>query len=281
MRKLLDQLPALVAAFYPVLRPALSLFYTDSFLLALIARRRNQLLVIAPMKTGSTWLSVLLETLTGWKTALAAPAYCQREQELDLRCMVTRNAQQDALFSHLHLRYSEYTEKVLLTSGMRCVLMTRNLFDTVVSLVDHCDNPSLRMPMFFMTEADWRGLTREEKIERIVDLVVPWYFNFYAGWFTHRHRFGDRMLLVRYEDLCADPVAELERIRSAFGIEVAMTAEEAVRRAEDASTLKNFGFSGRGKELSPAVVQHIERLASYYPSVDFSSIGIPHDPPGN
>jgi len=239
------------------------------------------LMVIAPMKTGSTWFSVLLEALTGWSTAFAAPAYCQREQELDLRCMVTRNARRDVLFSHLHLRYSEYTEKIILASGMRCVLVTRNLFDTVVSLVDHCDNHSLRMPMFFMTEADWQGLAREEKIERIVDLVVPWYFNFYAGWFTHRQRFGDRLLFVRYEDLCADPAAELGRICTAFGIEPAMSAAEAIRRAEVESTLRNVGVSGRGGELSAIIVARIERLASYYPSVDFSAIGITGSRLGN
>ncbi len=264
---------SIIRFFYAVFRPLLSGVLTDTFLLSLV-RERQHLLVIAPPKVGSTWLSLLLEKLTGWRTSLLAPAYCQREQEIDLRCLVTKDTRQSTLFSHLHLRYSEYTEKIISKSGLKCVLMTRNIYDTVVSLVDHCDKYSLRMPIFFMTEGDWKGLSHEEKVDRIVDLAVPWYFNFYAGWFSNLERLGGQISVVSYEDLASAPASELQRLYEEFGLDQALTPHEAVLASAGQTTLRNVGITGRGAALPPSAIEKIERMASYYPSIRFTRIGI-------
>ncbi|MBK8119738.1 MAG: sulfotransferase domain-containing protein [Sulfuritalea sp.] len=264
---------SIIRFFYAVFRPLLSGVLTDTFLLSLV-RERQHLLVIAPPKVGSTWLSLLLEKLTGWRTSLLAPAYCQREQEIDLRCLVTKDTRQSTLFSHLHLRYSEYTEKIISKSGLKCVLMTRNIYDTVVSLVDHCDKYSLRMPIFFMTEGDWKGLSHEEKVDRIVDLAVPWYFNFYAGWFSNLERLGGLISVVSYEDLASAPASELQRLYEKFGLDQALTPHEAVLASAGQTTLRNVGITGRGAALPPSAIEKIERMASYYPSIRFTRIGI-------
>ncbi|OQA34684.1 MAG: Sulfotransferase domain protein [Betaproteobacteria bacterium ADurb.Bin341] len=270
---MIDISSKLIRAAYFLFRPFISLILTERFLLSLVKGRRH-LLVIAPMKSGSTWLSTILEHLTGWRTSLLAPAYCQRGQEIELRHLVTRNALRNTVFSHLHLRYSDYSERIIRETGLQCVLMTRNIYDTIISLADHCDKYSLKKPLFYMAEVDWRGLSREEKIDRIIDLAVPWYFNFYAGWFSNIERLNGQIVVVRYEDLVSDTERELKVICEKFGIEQHMAPGEAISFCEGQPTLKNTGIPGRGAELSKAVVEKVERMASYYPSVDFTSIGI-------
>jgi len=253
---------------------ALRLFFSDEFLFSLI-KRKTHLLVIAPPKTGSTWLSVMLEEALHWPQIDLASSYCQREQEIDPRKFIQGVYADTVLLPHLHLRYSVYTERLIKEGGVKCVLLVRNIFDTIVSFADHCERLGLSWPMFYMDSRNWSELSYEAKLAAIVDLVVPWYFNFYAGWFSKRDTFSGQMVMVRYEDLVSDTDGTLREVLEALAI--APSEKVAIdRTGHDAEqkTLKNVGVVGRGAKLPVEIVKKIERFASYYPSVDFSPIGL-------
>jgi len=254
---------------FPVLRAV----YSESFMLEVLDCREN-LLIIAPMKTGSTWLTALMHELTLRDSHCAAPAFCQREQEIDLRSLYVAGMDEKVLFEHQHMRYSEWTEKVILKSGLRCVLLIRNLFDSIVSLYDHCEKLSLRMPLFYMDAANWDALDKNERLNCVIDLAVPWYFNFYAGWLANLERFGSQVSITRYEDLLENPEQEIDRICAIHGLKQVTTPRDAVQAVKGKQTLKNKGISGRGVHLPEHIVNRIERYASYYPAIDFSLIGV-------
>jgi len=257
---------------YPLLAPFLRVVYADEFIFAATAAT-EKLLIIAPPKVGSTWLSVMLEELLGWKSALLAPAYCRREQEIDVRKLVV-GAKQQIIYSHQHLCYSEYTEKVILRTNIKCVLMTRDIKDTIVSFIDHCDRHGFVNSLFYMDDNGWNGLSYEEKVDRVVTLVLPWYFKFYAGWFSNISRFGGQMIVVRYEDMVQDPQAELKRIVDGFGLKPEGRSFVDVVVTNDQATLKNVGVVGRGQRLQQETVDKIMHMASFYPDVDFRGIGL-------
>lgn len=258
---------------YPFIRPFLSITLTDTFLTSLVKGRRS-LCIIAPPKTGSTWLSVMLEALTGWPTRLAASAYCYREQELSVRHLVTKNARESVVFSHVHVRYSGYTEKLIRATDLKCVLLVRNLTDSIVSLLDHCNKYSLKMSMFFMTDDYWKKLDHESRLNAIITLAVPWYFNFYAGWLSNINRLKDNVLMIHYEDLLANPEKSILNIANTFQLPIRLSPDRVKLASSKQNTLKNAAVVGRGSELPLWAISKINEMASFYPTGMFDMIGV-------
>jgi hypothetical protein len=154
------------------------------------------------------------------------------------------------------------------------VILVRNIFDCIVSLKDHIDkglvDPDTRIgPVAYVPDAYYEW-TADARLDFIVDLFSPWYFNFFVGW----QDFDDGVW-VRYEDLLADPRATVRHIADALTLGV---GDEAIAAAVDAAahqpTRRNVATVGRGGMLSKQQRRRIEHLATYYPGKDFSLIGI-------
>lgn len=216
----------------------------------------------------------MLETLTGWPTKLAASAYGYREQELSVRRLVTKNARENVIFSHVHLRYSEYTEKLIRATGIKSVLLVRNLPDTIVSLLDHCNKYSLKMSMFYMTDDYWKKLDQESRLRAIISLAVPWYFNFYAGWLSKIPEMDDCVFIVHYEDLLENPAQTIGGIVKKFQLPERSSPAHAVVESSSQNTLKNAAVTGRGRDLPSWVIAKLEEFASFYPQGMFDLIGV-------
>ena len=270
---------------YPLFSPLLQIVYADPFILAATGRI-EKLLVIAPPKVGSTWLSLMLEEYLGWpkssrpstgewsEMAYLSESWDRREQVIEVRKLAVTGTRQ-VLYWHQHFCYSEYAESVILDANIRCVVMTRDIKDTLVSYIDNCDRHGFKNSLFYMDEPSWNGLSYDEKVDRIVTLVLPWYFKFYAGWFSNSSRFGDQMMFVRYEDLVLDPQRELRRIVNGFGLTpVGSAITDVVGDKPEEATNRNVGVVGRGRRLPQETVDKIDHIASFYPAVDFSGIGI-------
>lgn len=128
--------------------------------------------------------------------------------------------------------------------------------------------------MAFLDENILDGLNRHNRLPGfIVDLVIPWYVNFYAGW-TAYDRSGGSVQWIHYEDMVGNELATISSILTGAGLEV---PESEIQRALDQPrfTRMNVGKVGRGRELvreHPEVAETLERYLSYYPDVDFRPI---------
>jgi len=248
--------------------------YSDSYIYSLLAQRRSHVWVIAAPKSGSTWLSVLLKAYLGWETRSLAFSFDRREQEPCLRALAEAASLENVLWKHLHTRASQSTTELIRRAAISPIIQTRSIDDTLVSLCDHFDTESTTCPIAYMNDAQWRRLDGGTRRQFLVDMAAPWYFNFYAGWFSSELVRSGVAYVCRYEELRADPSRELMRICAHFGLPAdPERADAAVAYAASQFTRKNKGLVGRGAALTDQQKASLSRMRQYYPDVDFSAAG--------
>ena len=233
--------------------PALSSFGRPA------GRPPAHILIACMPKSGSSFLSGVIERLPGYRRVQLIPDYDRREHELDEFCL--RQVDRHSYVAQHHVRYSHWTGAMCRDYTLAPVVLVRNLLDVAVSLRDALRKDGPVWPFIF-AEPHHAGLSDAELEEMIVRLALPWYVNFYMGW-----RQAPDALLVQYEDLMADPVGTVRRVLAHAG-EAASTAdiEAAVREVTaDDQTRFNVGLVGRGAGLRPDLVRDVLQMVDFYP----------------
>jgi hypothetical protein len=234
----------------------------------LTAKVSQRILVACFPKSGSSYLVALIGNLPNFSTKNYVPYMGRREQELSETSLIQTSVPGRQV-AHVHVRASEHTLHLIDKYRIAPIVLVRNIFDTVVSLADHIKTwPA--MPAAYLDERI-SSLSFEDRIDALIDLAVPWYFNFYVSWWHARPD-----AIVTYEDLVLGNTLRKTSYLQSRGIETNLaevTAAHELTKKQD--TKLNVGTSGRGlKLIDKARRLRIERLASYYPEVDFSKIGI-------
>ena len=125
-----------------------------------------------------------------------------------------------------------------------------------------------------MTDEWWNQMDENKKLEAIVSLAAPWYFNFYAGWLSNVGRLSDYVEIVRYESLLEKPAGTLQNIATKFKLPAAKTPERAIEKGSKQSTLKNAAVAGRGDRLPAWAIEKLRNYSSFYPRGMFDVIGL-------
>jgi Sulfotransferase domain len=232
----------------------------------------EHILVACFPKSGSTWLSVALSRLPSFHKVDLVPLYGRREQELAFERLLLFHTL-NYVAQH-HCRLSDATERCLNTFSIKPIILIRNIFDCVVSMKDFLDtgvkNPEvIIVPSGYVPQTyhDWH---ETEKYNFIIDMIIPWYFNFFVGWLDFQ---GGTW--VSYEELVAEPSATIRRIAGELRLNVSdSTIINVLAQASTSPTRKNVGGVGRGHTLTKQQKDRVRKFASYYPSVDFSLIGL-------
>lgn len=228
---------------------------------------RHRILLACFPKSGSTWLRMILAELPGFKTAWITDSTGRGEQELSA-WRVAR-----ASFGHFvaqhHVRYHDDTRRLIDQFGLTPVVLVRDIADSVVSLLDHVRHRWPEIPQAFVTP-ELRALPEDQILDFLIDMAVPWYIDFYVSWTN-----SSDAIRVRYEDLHADPQATVATLLQRLQIEVDDgIMHDAVAAAALQDSLRNRAVIGRGKRLTADQRDRILKQASYYPSVDFTPIGL-------
>lgn len=214
-------------------------------------------------------MAKIFSCLPGFEGTSWVPDYGRREQELcldrlnsDLLCK--RNS---SLVAQHHVRYSSTTAEYIERFDLKPLVLVRRFFDVVPSLIDHHRNTSIVYPMAFV-QSDVVAWDIERAAHFVVDMVLPWYFNFYVSWLE-----CDSKCLVTYEELQSSPAELIEDICFAFGISSCPSEiEAAIKKASSSQTRLNFGVVGRGDTLPDSCKEKIYKMARYYTGVDFSPV---------
>ena len=233
--------------------------------------RRHVWLVAAP-KTGSTWLNAILTSTLGWPTNALAIGGDRREQEIEICTMLPFLA--GNLFSqHQHCRFSSVTADFINKFNVKVVLHGRNLFDSLVSFRDYTAEGFVEIPMAYIDE-DFATLAPEQQLDFVIDLVTPWYLNFYGSWFMSKQRGEVDYVWSPYESLLEDTPKATQNVL--MGVGEVRSAEQILASMELVSTMPtrlNVGRIGRGdKILTAEQKERVYRLMDYYPKIDFSSV---------
>lgn len=236
------------------------------------AQLGQQLLVACFPKSGSTLLKRLLCEATGFPEAQFCPAFLQNEQELYLPSVLA-NARRNLVIQQ-HCRATVPNLHILQAFDIRPVVLVRNIYDVLLSWKEFLDGGA-HINTFF---PHYKELSDEQRMAVVVDDRAPWYLSFFAGW-QHAINTGQiEGIWATYEQVTAEPEAALESILEFYGIKadpVRLARATQMVNRDTGTTRFNKGKVGRGRAaFTEAQVEQIQRLASYYPGVDFSLIGL-------
>jgi len=231
-------------------------------------------LVCAP-KSGSTWLTRIFKDVLKWPSVALVSGFDHREQELDLSPLLAKGTTGHLLTPHQHCRYSSYTHQVIDALDTKVILQVRDIFDTIVSFYDHLTNDETAVPSGFMNRQTWDALDQDTRWSYIVDLIIPWYFNFYCGWVTSTLYSDARIKMVTYNDLKNDTLGTVSSLLDYCG-EHRKSAhiQTALDRQKTRKNRLNKGVIGRGGTLPEHLKERVRGFTRYYPSVDFAPLGL-------
>lgn len=237
---------------------------------------KKRVLLAAAPKSGSTYLTKLLGAVLGWKTRDAVASYGSSEQQIYLP-RLTSAMREDTLIGHQHLRANEMTLKVLRLFQFKTVVLVRDFPDSAVSMRDHHLKESTTHPMAAVSDQQIRQFTRSQHLWFVIRMIMPWYFNFYISWKRASLRTELPIYWLNYKDLVGNTHCTLARLLRFIGVrrtrEQIENAIELTR--QEGGIRKNVGIHGRGQaELSPAQLNALNEMTTFYPDVDFSTVGL-------
>ena len=224
-------------------------------------------------KSASTFLKNLLVKLTGYRDLFAVYAAGQSEHEIYLPTL-KESAHLDSV-TQQHCRASDANIHLMQAFGIRPVVLVRNIFDSVMSLLDFYNQGAFRTSYF---RADWPALDEETKIDLLIENIIPWYFQFVGSWDLAEKQKRLEVHWLSYEDLVADKPSSVLKVLEFYGLGasrrgVGQRIEEI--ESEVQKIRFNKGVAGRGRSgLNDRQKEQIRRLTRYYPSTDFGRIGL-------
>lgn len=231
------------------------------------AAPRTHILLACMPKSGSTFLSDAIGRLPGLRKASLVTHYGRTEQEINFSVALRKSKYN--FIAQQHVRFNAKTADAIEAFQLTPVVLVRNIFDCVVSLRDHWRRESILTPTAYVLK-DHLSMDDGELDRMIIQMVVPWYVNFFVSWTQ-----CEDALWLRYEDVVLDPGEAVASILERAGHPVDRdTILESLQQSDPAKERKNVGRPGRGTSLPEAQKQIIREYRNFYPDIDFSRIGL-------
>lgn len=234
---------------------------------------RHIFIACAP-KSGSTFLKNVLARVTGYRDIFTVYAAGQSEHELYLPTINAYAAYNTV--TQQHCRASDANIQMMNAFGIRPIVLVRDIFDSVISLLDFYNIQGAFFNTYF--RADFPDLDEETKIDLLIDNVLPWYFQFVASWDLAEKQQRIDIKWLRYEDMISDKAGTTIDLLNFYGLGAPAKAVEgsiAEIESEGRKIRFNKGVAGRGKAgLSDRQKEKIRRFSRYYPSADLGRIGL-------
>ena len=234
---------------------------------------RHIFIACAP-KSGSTFLKNVLVNVTGFKELFSVYAALQNEHDIDLPQLAKFGAVDTV--TQQHSRASEANIQLLQAFAIKPVILVRNIFDSVISLLDFYTQ-GFTFSTFFPRD-EFLSLDQEQRIDLLIEYVIPWYFQFVASWQRAEREQRLEVCWLTYEEMIADKPKAVEGILGFYALSyprAVIQQQIAAVEAEAEKNRYNKGVAGRGQTgLSAEQKQRITRLARHFPSADFERIGL-------
>ena len=230
-----------------------------------LKRRRPHILLACMPKSASSFLTAAIIALPRMRHGDIYVGEPGDEPDLD-RVKMMRLSGTSYVCQH-HIRFTPKVARQTKQFDITPVVLTRNLFDCVVSMRDEWRKFGvLGGPPSSLSEI---ANLRDDQLDVfIADVIMPWYVTFFVTW-----SYCSGAIRVRYKDVKADPHNVIAMICEKAEID-ASTADidRAVAVALAQAPRMNKAISGRGQGINEQAKSHIRALAAHYPDVDFSEV---------
>ncbi|MDB5553833.1 MAG: hypothetical protein JWL86_3817 [Rhizobium sp.] len=254
----------------------------------------ERIIVSAPMKTGSTFMSQALYIAFGLQPAnlmmltmrpfdYALYGAATRTQEIDELALLHSCLLPTGYVAHHHMLCSPLLIRQAELYQLKFVLLKRNIFDCFVSLDDFW--LKYLRPVADTDEAyrrsllppGWAGLGDEDRMHHLLDASLPFYVNYHTSWALWESQTATPPLWISYEDdLLGDKAALAAKICAWIGrgeADVGKLTKEFGRERDGGQYHFNQGVAGRGKAIQGRNRQRIlDAFAAYKNLSDWGEI---------
>jgi hypothetical protein len=111
------------------------------------------------------------------------------------------------------------------------------------------------------------ALDKDACLDALIESVLPGFVSLSEGWYE-RSRTNPAVLLVRYEDLVADPVAEVERVLRFYEVDrprpATRVAVDATQARSGALKFRRGQAGGWRDELSPSQADRSTQISQSF-----------------
>ena len=240
---------------------------------------KNGLILIAAYpRSASNYLSYLISETLGYERRKLSMGTGFFHETIYLPKLVDSLATNSVVTQHI--RANSELRSFIHELDLRIIILVRNIFDVIVSYNDYITkhgwspidpDKGSTYPEFCK---DYFNFDDSIKFDYIIDMVVPWYISFYASWYNYTVAEDNiKGIWITYDRLFDDQKSSLLKIFEFYDKE----ADESVLENLIKSKLKvnyNKGYSGRGQLLTDSQKERVKKYTSFFPSVDFSYIGL-------
>ena len=243
-------------------------------------RGEKRLIVVAAApRSGSTYLSNVLSEVTGFQYFRLCSGYSSNEHDLYLPALCLMNPH--GCVSQLHMKGTFHNASLIKAFGIRPVILVRNIYDTVLSLLANLRNKEKQAnygtgksgySFIWLTE-NTRNMDDEQLLDMIIDLAIPWYVNFYASWDRLCEQHAVDALWVTYEDIMENKSRTIQNIVK--HVEIKNNTDFAMDILEKKHHTFREGISGYGEAcLTEPRKKKICSLFSHYTNICFDKYGL-------
>lgn len=268
--------PDIAEAIYTQPNPDGSFAPVQQYLFRTLGATRTAIVLAFPPKAAGTFLRAALIKAVDGQLVRIVHAQAGRDATPYLPTLLRYydgGVPDKTLVTHVHMLALPANLQLLSAFGIKPVIMVRSIPDMLASYWDmlETDNYALNYGLNSHVPSNFRALPRNAKADFIIDILAPWYVNFYAGWIAYSRTAPETVLVVDYGAVQQNAAAVVEDVLKHVGLpRDAETCKAAVAYAWQLrdSLRFNKGKSGRGTSyFRPAQLNRLSRMMSHYPAL--------------
>jgi len=176
---------------------------------------------------------------------------------------------------HLHTHCYNTLPLFLKTFDIRTTILTRNIFDTLVSTKEHLDK-NMHLAHIVNPPTRYREMEEKDRFNFVIDHVTPWLLKFHTSWALARDNGWVLATWLDYEDIIKAPLDSLRKIFDELNLDDSdFDFESMINFSDQQKSNLNVGISGRGeKTFSDQQIDRIRQIAAPFSEFPLDKIGL-------
>jgi hypothetical protein len=232
-----------------------------------VAARRPAVIFAFPPKAAGTFLRAAAIEAVGGQLVRVVHAQGGRDAQPYLPIFLSYylgGISKETLVTHLHMQALPANRRFVEALDLKPVIMLRPIADMLASYKEmlEADVRARSEGLNCTIPAAFPEFSNDRKADYLVDILGPWYANYFATWLDYAREQPDRVCILNYSQFLRDPAetlaAALHHARVPQPIELCRKAIDAVWK-ERSEHRFNRGVEGRGRESF--TWRHTDRLA--------------------